>query len=154
MSVPSTGCRYLGASNTEAIDDTNSRKRRLDQHSEDCADGVEVKSSRTNAETQDAVPGPNGSHALTAQELPEATTASTTICPAPTPAARKRNAAEEAVRNAVFRDIHERGFFLGPADVYGGDYSLYKGGGDPTRTHSVATVRVVSRGHKVCCWEC
>jgi hypothetical protein len=56
---------------------------------------------------------------------------------------------EDAVRNVVFKDLHDRGYFLGPADVYGGDYSLYKGGGDPTKSHSVATVRVMTKGHTV-----
>lgn len=58
--------------------------------------------------------------------------------------------AEDQVRNAVFKDLHDRGYFVGPADVYGGDYSLYKGGGDPTKTHSVATVRVLTQGATVC----
>lgn len=52
----------------------------------------------------------------------------------------------ESVRNQVFEDLHDRGYFVGPADVYGGDYSLYKGGGDPTKTHSIATVRVLEGG--------
>lgn len=56
----------------------------------------------------------------------------------------------DITRALAFRDLHDRGYFLGPADVYGGDYSLYKGGGDPTQTHSVATVRVIDSGHKVC----
>lgn len=56
---------------------------------------------------------------------------------------------EERTRCRIFADLHEQGYFVGPADAYGGDFSLYKGGGDPTQTHSIATVRVVGRGHKV-----
>ena len=56
---------------------------------------------------------------------------------------------EEKTRNMIFQDLHDRKYFVGPADAYGGDYSLYKGGGDPTQTHSIATVRVIERGHKV-----
>lgn len=57
---------------------------------------------------------------------------------------------EERTRSLIFEDLHKRNYFVGPADAYGGDYSLYKGGGDPTQTHSIATVRVIEKGHKVC----
>eukprot|EP01032_Pedospumella_encystans_P012979 gene12979-14973_t len=56
---------------------------------------------------------------------------------------------EENTRNKIFQDLHDRKYFVGPADAYGGDYSLYKGGGDPTQTHSIATVRVIEKGHKI-----
>ena len=56
---------------------------------------------------------------------------------------------EEKTRNMIFKDLHDRKYFVGPADAYGGDYSLYKGGGDPTQTHSIATVRVIEKGYKV-----
>jgi hypothetical protein len=35
------------------------------------------------------------------------------------------------------------GYLIGPADVYGGDYTLYKTA-DPSQSHSVATVRIVA----------
>jgi tRNA splicing endonuclease len=39
---------------------------------------------------------------------------------------------------------HDHNFVLGPGDVYGGDYTLYKDG-DPSSTHSIATVRIHSQ---------
>jgi tRNA intron endonuclease, catalytic C-terminal domain len=36
----------------------------------------------------------------------------------------------------------KHGYFVGPGDVYGGDYTIYRGG-DPSNSHSTATVRVV-----------
>jgi hypothetical protein len=41
------------------------------------------------------------------------------------------------------------GYLIGPGDVYGGDYVLYKGH-DPSTTHSIGTVYVHSQ-HKVYC---
>ena len=35
------------------------------------------------------------------------------------------------------------GYFIGPGDGYGGDYSLYKGT-DPTESHSIATLRIIN----------
>jgi hypothetical protein len=73
----------------------------------------------------------------------------------------KEKSAED-FRYAVFKKMHNSGFFVGPADAYGGDYSLYRSAeqsekeeeeekvtADPTQTHSVATVRIVAQGHKV-----
>lgn len=45
---------------------------------------------------------------------------------------------------AIFRECAKRGYFVGPGDVYGGDYNIYRGG-DPSNSHSTATVRVVRR---------
>ena len=43
----------------------------------------------------------------------------------------------------IFRSLQEyHGYFIGPGDVYGGDYTIYRGG-DPSNSHSTATVRVV-----------
>jgi tRNA splicing endonuclease len=56
---------------------------------------------------------------------------------------RKRLTNEE-VQLAVFGDCQERGYFVGPGHVYGGDYNIYRGG-DPSNSHSTATVRVVRR---------
>jgi len=50
----------------------------------------------------------------------------------------------EEQRYAVFKDLQMKGFFIGPADVYGGDYNIYKG--DPSNSHSLATIRVVYNG--------
>ena len=50
----------------------------------------------------------------------------------------------EEQRCAVFKDLQDKGFFIGPADVYGGDYNIYKG--DPSNSHSMATIRVVYNG--------
>ncbi len=33
---------------------------------------------------------------------------------------------------------------MGPGDVYGGDYNIYRGG-DPSNAHSTATVRLVRK---------
>ena len=30
------------------------------------------------------------------------------------------------MQRLVFRDLHRRGYFVGPGDVYGGDYNIYK----------------------------
>jgi hypothetical protein len=46
------------------------------------------------------------------------------------------------VQMAVFRELQQRQYFVGPGDVYGGDYTIYRGG-DPSNAHSTATVRVV-----------
>ena len=45
------------------------------------------------------------------------------------------------LRLNTFHDLNERGFFVGPADIYGADYSIYVG--DPSKGHSVGTVRLV-----------
>ena len=42
----------------------------------------------------------------------------------------------------IWRDLHNMSYFVGPGDVYGGDYSIYRGG-DPSNSHSTATVRIV-----------
>lgn len=43
----------------------------------------------------------------------------------------------------IFRSLQEEhGYFVGPGDVYGGDYTIYRGG-DPSNSHSTATIRVV-----------
>ena len=44
----------------------------------------------------------------------------------------------------VFSACQARGYFIGPGDVYGGDYNIYRGG-DPSNSHSTATVRVVRK---------
>lgn len=41
------------------------------------------------------------------------------------------------------------GYMVGPADVYGGDYSLYKTT-DPSKAHSVATVRLIESNMRDC----
>ncbi|RYY86550.1 hypothetical protein EON63_05535, partial [archaeon] len=53
-------------------------------------------------------------------------------------------------QHLVYSSIRESNstYVLIPADVYGGEYSVYKGG-DPTTTHSMATVRVLQES-KVC----
>jgi tRNA splicing endonuclease len=50
----------------------------------------------------------------------------------------------EEQRCMVFRDLQEAGWFVGPADVYGGDYNIYHN--NPTNSHSMATIRVVYNG--------
>lgn len=37
--------------------------------------------------------------------------------------------------------MKRRNYFLGPGDIYGGDYTIYKGS-SPADSHSTATVRV------------
>ena len=48
-----------------------------------------------------------------------------------------------SVTSQIFRSlqVHHK-YFVGPGDVYGGDYTIYRGG-DPSNSHSTATVRVV-----------
>lgn len=46
------------------------------------------------------------------------------------------------MKTTIFRDLQKRHYFVGPADVYGGDYNIYKGG-DPSNSHSAATIRIV-----------
>lgn len=41
----------------------------------------------------------------------------------------------------VFDLFQDRGYFIGPGDSYGGDYTLYKGG-NPSTSHSIATVLI------------
>jgi tRNA-intron lyase len=45
-------------------------------------------------------------------------------------------------QSIIYNSLKEIGYFIGPGDVYGGDYSLYKTG-DPSNSHSIATVRVL-----------
>lgn len=51
----------------------------------------------------------------------------------------------------VFNHFHSSNCMVGPGDVYGGDFVLYKNGG-PAQTHSIATVLVhdshVVRSHE------
>ena len=42
----------------------------------------------------------------------------------------------------VFDGLQKRGYIIGPGDIYGGDYCLYKE--SPEIAHSSATVRVVN----------
>ena len=44
----------------------------------------------------------------------------------------------------IFRECAKMGYFIGPGDVYGGDYNIYRGG-DPSNSHSTATIKVVRR---------
>ena len=50
----------------------------------------------------------------------------------------------EDVNFSIFSDLRSRGYFVGPGDVYGGDFNIYKGG-DPSNSHSAATIRVVRK---------
>ena len=50
----------------------------------------------------------------------------------------------EDVNFSIFIDLRSRGYFVGPGDVYGGDFNIYKGG-DPSNSHSAATIRVVRK---------
>lgn len=50
----------------------------------------------------------------------------------------------EDVNFSIFTDLRSRGYFVGPGDVYGGDFNIYKGG-DPSNSHSAATIRVVRK---------
>ena len=44
----------------------------------------------------------------------------------------------------IFKECVKLGYFIGPGDVYGGDYNIYRGG-DPSNSHSTATIRVVRK---------
>ena len=57
---------------------------------------------------------------------------------------RRRKITNADAQLTIFSDCHERGYFIGPGHVYGGDFNIYKGG-DPSNSHSTATVRVVRR---------
>lgn len=48
---------------------------------------------------------------------------------------------EEKQQEMTFKFLQSEGFFVGPADVYGGDYSIYRGA-DPTESHATATIRL------------
>jgi tRNA splicing endonuclease len=49
--------------------------------------------------------------------------------------------AEQKQHDMTFKFLQSEGFFVGPADVYGGDYSIYRGA-DPTESHATATIRI------------
>jgi tRNA splicing endonuclease len=49
---------------------------------------------------------------------------------------------DSVTATTIWQDLHNMDYFVGPGDVYGGDYSIYRGG-DPSNSHSTATVRVV-----------
>jgi hypothetical protein len=51
---------------------------------------------------------------------------------------------KEEYQLRVFGACQEKGYFVGPGDVYGGDYNIYRGG-DPSNSHSTATIRVVRK---------
>jgi len=51
---------------------------------------------------------------------------------------------KEEYQLRVFGACQEKGYFIGPGDVYGGDYNIYRGG-DPSNSHSTATIRVVRK---------
>ncbi len=55
---------------------------------------------------------------------------------------RKKKTRDGDVQMTVFRALQDNKYFIGPGDVYGGDYTIYRGG-DPSNAHSTATVRVV-----------
>ena len=48
----------------------------------------------------------------------------------------------QLIRMSTFNDLMLKGFFIGPGDIYGSDYSIYLG--DPSQGHSVATIRLVT----------
>lgn len=48
-------------------------------------------------------------------------------------------------RSLVYMDLVRRGYLVGPGHVYGGDYNIYDRGKDPSSSHSMATVRAMSR---------
>jgi len=50
-------------------------------------------------------------------------------------------------KNKVYEDLQLRKHFIGPGDIYGGDYTLYKGD-SPADSHSHATVQVI-RSHLI-----
>jgi len=56
-------------------------------------------------------------------------------------AEKSTSTAYDELRRIIFQDLHEKKYMVGPADGYGADYAIYKG--DPSQTHSVATVRVL-----------
>ena len=51
----------------------------------------------------------------------------------------KRN--KLSLPDLVFQDLNRKGYFVGPGDVYGADYSIYTG--NPSDTHSIATGNVI-----------
>jgi len=51
----------------------------------------------------------------------------------------KRN--KLSLHDLVFQDLNKKGYFVGPGDVYGADYSIYTG--SPSDNHSIATVRIL-----------
>ena len=58
-----------------------------------------------------------------------------------TPHRRMTNA---DMQSAIFAKCQNLGYFIGPGHVYGGDYNIYRGG-DPSNSHSTATIRVVRK---------
>jgi len=57
---------------------------------------------------------------------------------------KKRVLTNPDMQQAVFNECVKMGYFVGPGDIYGGDYNIYRGG-DPSNSHSTATVRVVRK---------
>lgn len=56
----------------------------------------------------------------------------------------KKRLTNSEAQLAIFSSCQNMGYFIGPGHVYGGDYNIYRGG-DPSNSHSTATVRVVRR---------
>lgn len=48
------------------------------------------------------------------------------------------------MQEVIFKACADLDYFIGPGDVYGGDYNIYRGG-DPSNSHSTATIRVVRK---------
>ena len=57
---------------------------------------------------------------------------------------RKETLTNQKYQQTVFNECVKMGYFVGPGDIYGGDYNIYRGG-DPSNSHSTATVRVVRK---------
>ena len=43
----------------------------------------------------------------------------------------------------VYLDLLRQGYLIGPGQLYGGNYTIYEKGKDPSSSHSIATVRVI-----------
>jgi hypothetical protein len=52
----------------------------------------------------------------------------------------KLNRNKLSLPDLVFQDLNKKGYFVGPGDVYGADYSIYTG--SPSDNHSIATGKV------------
>ena len=154
--LPPSSSAVLRAAVTESTGNGTGKKRKLGERdgdvSEEEEDGPAQKRSRTTLLGQMV----DGLQTLWVSAVAWATTrlgwggggvpvaaplASAAAAAASSSGSRKKRR-DGDVQMAVFRELQRRQYFVGPGDVYGGDYTIYRGG-DPSNAHSTATVRVV-----------
>eukprot|EP01039_Chlorochromonas_danica_P001175 gene1175-1284_t len=145
--------QQLQGTEEQSITSSRTRKRKLSESEEEEEDGHSQKRSRPSAflETVYSL-SRRVWHFISGgffSPAPPSSSAKTKITREVVEEERKEDAvlpsSSLSFRDKVFEILHNHPrYILGNGDVYGGDYTIYKDG-DPSTTHSAATVRLHGR---------